>query len=44
LLDQSFENPCAVAQAFFNFRERVLAIGLSNDEISGALQEGEERD
>jgi hypothetical protein len=44
LLDQSFEDPGTMAQPGFDGCESVLAIGLPNDEISGALQQGQERD
>ena len=44
LLDQFFENLRAGAQAKINLRKSVLAIRVPDDEISRALQEGEERD
>jgi hypothetical protein len=43
LIDQSFENPRAIAQTCFDCSERVLAIGLPDDEIGSALQQSQKR-
>jgi hypothetical protein len=44
LLDQLLENLRAGAQARVNLRESMFAIGVPDDEVGCALQEGEKRD
>ncbi len=43
LFDQLIENSGAGAETGFDLSESMVAVGLADDEISGALEQGQER-